>query len=171
MNIKRGKEKRSGHTRKRKQRKRKHKAALLKKAEGRKKKPPANQGKDNSDEKEKEQTTEEPKREPEPEPKQEPEPQPGPSQPKRPTDRDSDVEFVCEVRSTYTSRREGIIRRREMKMEMETRQKQRYLHTYDPTKEGYMQWRRTMEMFAGDDMTDNEMDKTDKTVKLSLIHI
>ena len=45
-----------------------------------------------------------------------------------------------------------------MKMEMAKRQKQRYLHTYDLTKEGYMQWRRMMEMFAGNDTTDDEME-------------
>ena len=83
-------------------------------------------------------------------------PTPGTSKMKA-EDSENEVEYIFKVKSTYKTCCEGIMKRRQLKMEMEMKAKENRLRlaNYWP-QHGYMQWHELLAMYGPMEMDDGD---------------
>ena len=80
-------------------------------------------------------------------------------------DSNNEVEYLFEVKSTYKTRREGILKRRQLKLEMEMKAKENRLRLADyRPRDGYMQWQDLLALY-GPMETDDEDEDDDKDME------
>ena len=89
-----------------------------------------------------------------------------PAQSKRPNakeeESDNEVEFLFEVKSTYKTRRQGIMRRRQLKLETEMKAKEKWLRLADyQPRDAYMRWEDMLQLYGPMESDDGEEEHQD----------